>query len=78
MYIDAHSVANAEMKRLLGKCPSLTDEERKAVSQMVERLVGKFMHPCVSAVRQTGFQDYSVTLAGALHDEAFRLEQERQ
>lgn len=76
MYRDANSVANAELKRLLGKCPNLTDEERQAVTQTVQRLVGKFMHPCVSTVRQSGLQDYSETLAGALHNEADRLEQE--
>lgn len=78
MYRDARVVATAEYKRLLGKCPSLSDDERAAVEQMVERLVGKFMHPCVSTIRQSALVEYSVTLAGALHDEAHRIAEQEQ
>lgn len=70
MFKDARDLRDAELQRLYRKCPNLTDDEKKAVEQVVDRLVGKFMHPCVSALRRQG--EGSATVAGALHEAAKR------
>ena len=66
MFKDARDLRDMELQRLFRKCPDFTDEQRKAVEQIVDRLVGKFMHPCVSTLRRHSAG--STTLAGALHD----------
>jgi glutamyl-tRNA reductase len=70
MFKDARDLRDTELQRLYRRCPNMTDEERKAVEQLVDRLVGKFMHPCVSALRRNSAG--STTLAGALHQAAKR------
>jgi glutamyl-tRNA reductase len=67
MYADARDVRDAELKRLFNKCASLTAEQRREVEQAIDRLVNKFMHPCVSTVRRHSLSGPSVTLADALH-----------
>ena len=53
MYRDARSVRDAELERLLRKCPDLTDAQKQAAEQLADRLVGKFMHPYVVGLRHT-------------------------
>lgn len=52
MYRDAQDLQEMELLRLFNKCPDLTPEQRKAVTQLVDRLANKFMHPCVSTLRR--------------------------
>ena len=52
MYRDAREVSEAEMQRLLRRCPDLTDAQRDAVLQLVDRLAKKFMHPAVTMLRR--------------------------
>jgi glutamyl-tRNA reductase len=66
MFKDARDLRDAELQRLFRKCPDLSDEQRKSCEQLVDRLVGKFMHPCVSTLRR--HTAGSATLAGALHE----------
>lgn len=66
MFKDARDLRDMELQRLYRKCPDLDDDQRKAVEQLVDRLVGKFMHPCVSTLRRHSAG--STILAGALHD----------
>jgi len=66
MYSDAKCVRESEMERLIRKCPDLTDAQRQAVGQLVDRLVGKFMHPCVVGVRNSS-ATAMMAVAGALH-----------
>jgi len=37
---------------LIRRCPDLTDEQREEIEQLIGRLIGKFLHPCVAALRQ--------------------------
>jgi len=66
MYRDAKSVRDDELDRLLRKCPDLTDSQKQAIAQGVDRLVGKFMHPCVHSLRHSP-TPAMMALAGALH-----------
>lgn len=65
MYRDAKDLCEMELARLYRRCPDLSDEQRKSVVMLVDRLVGKFMHPCVSTLRRhAASRDI---LAGGLH-----------
>ena len=66
MFRDACDLRDMELQRLYRKCPDLDTDQRKNIEQLVDRLVGKFMHPCVSTLRR--HTEGSTTLAGALHD----------
>jgi len=66
MYRDAKSVRDVELDRLLRKCPDLTDAQKQAIAQGIDRLVGKFMHPCVFSLRHST-TPAMLALAGALH-----------
>jgi glutamyl-tRNA reductase len=68
MYKDACAVRDSELERMFNRCPDLSDDQRQAVTQLVDRLVGKFMHPCVLSVREHRDAGTWKTLAGALHD----------
>jgi glutamyl-tRNA reductase len=70
MYRDAHDVSEVELNRLLRRCPDLTDEQREAIEQFVDRLVGKFMHPYVTVLRRQQRSDSGVFLAGAFRSAA--------
>jgi glutamyl-tRNA reductase len=61
-----------ELQRLFRKCPDMDEDQRAAVMQLVDRLVNKFMHPCVSTLRRQGANS---VLAGELHAAA---DKERQ
>lgn len=66
MYRDAKSVRDVELDRLLRKCPDLSDSQKQAIVQGIDRLVGKFMHPCVFSLRQSP-NPAMLALADALH-----------
>ena len=66
MYRDAKSVRDVELDRLLRKCPDLTESQKQAIAQGIDRLVGKFMHPCVFSLRQSP-NPAMLALADALH-----------
>ena len=48
---DVHELANIEVRRTLNRCADLTDQQRDEVRQLVDRLVGKFLHPCLATIR---------------------------
>jgi glutamyl-tRNA reductase len=54
MFADVRALAEIELRGTLSRCPDFTDHQRDAVGQLVERLVGKLMHPCVSTMRGEG------------------------
>lgn len=66
LYRDARQLGDAEVERLLRRCPDLSDDERKAVVQLAERLINKFMHPCVLTLRRHSGSAPSTTLAESL------------
>jgi glutamyl-tRNA reductase len=76
MYKDAHNVSDVEMRKLLRRCPDLTQEQREAVEQLVDRLVGKFMHPCVSVLRKQNRTESSTFLASAFRAAASKAQSE--
>ena len=51
IYTDARRIRDAELEKFLAGSPDLTDRQKKAVTQLMDRLVGKFMHPCVMGLR---------------------------
>lgn len=65
MYKDAREVRDAELERLFNRLDDLGDEQRRQIEQTVDRLIGKFMHPCVATVRRNCLN--SAELADALH-----------
>jgi glutamyl-tRNA reductase len=65
MYRDAQDVRDSELERLFNRCPEMTEQERQAVRECVERLIGKFMHPCVATVRRHSLAGSSTILTGA-------------
>ena len=73
VYHDARELAQLELEWLYQRCQDLTDEQREVISQFAERLTGKFLHPCVSTLRQHGDARPSEDLAAAFHDAAARL-----
>lgn len=66
MYRDAQCIRDAEMDRLLRKCTGLTDAQKTAIAQGIDRVLGKFMHPCVHSLRQTPTPEM-LAFAGAWH-----------
>jgi glutamyl-tRNA reductase len=72
MYADAREVRDMELRRLFRRCSNLSDEQRELIEQSMERLVNKFMHPCVSTVRRHSLSGPTATLAGALHGATMR------
>jgi glutamyl-tRNA reductase len=48
---DVHELANIEVRRTFNKCQDLTERQREEVVQLVDRLVGKFLHPCLATIR---------------------------
>jgi glutamyl-tRNA reductase len=67
IFQDAKEVRNAELNRLFNKCPNLSEEEKAAVTQTIDRLVGKFVHPCITTMRSHSASGPTHTLAKALH-----------
>ncbi len=65
MYEDAFEVRDAELARLMRRCGELSEEQKRQITQAFDRLVGKFMHPCVATVRAHRLSGASATLAGA-------------
>ena len=75
MYMDATKVRDAEVRRMFNRCPDLTEAQQEEVLQLVDRLVGKFMHPCVVSVRRHHNGQTWKTLAGALHEASDNIEE---
>jgi len=67
MYQDVRALAEIEVRRFMGRCPDLSEQQKGEVSQLVDRVVGKLMHPCVSAVRHESMAESAGTLADAFH-----------
>ena len=74
MYEDAYEVGEAELERLFNRCPDMTPEQKKAVAQTIDRLVGKFMHPCVATIRRHSLAEPSATLAGELRAAKLKIQ----
>jgi glutamyl-tRNA reductase len=54
IYRDVRELAEVEVRRLFNRCAGLSSDQREQVHQLVDRLVGKLLHPCVSAIRARG------------------------
>ena len=78
MYRDAHDVSESELQRLLRRCPDFSEEQREAIEQFVDRLVGKFMHPCVTVLRRQQRSDSGVFLASAFRAAAAKQAEARK
>jgi glutamyl-tRNA reductase len=65
IYRDVREMANVEVRRLFNRCQDLSAGQREEVAQLVDRLVGKLLHPCVSAIRQGTSEPATATLARA-------------
>ncbi|MEX0777327.1 MAG: glutamyl-tRNA reductase [Phycisphaeraceae bacterium] len=68
VFTDARQLRDVEIARLLAACPDLTEQERKAVNQLADRLINKLMHPCVVTMREHGQSSPVTMLADAIHD----------
>jgi len=68
LYEDAQRVHDRELEDLFAACSGLTDEQRTAILAATQRLVNKFMHPCVNTLKQHSGSGVSATLAQTLHD----------
>lgn len=67
MYKDARAMRDAELERFFRQCPDLTEAQRKAVTQLSERIISKFMHPCASTLKQHSRSSPLTALADAFH-----------
>jgi glutamyl-tRNA reductase len=65
IYRDVRELANVEVRRLFNRCQDLSAGQRDEVAQLVDRLVGKLLHPCVSAIRQGTSEPAPATLSKA-------------
>jgi len=69
IYSDARRIRDAELEHFLNASPDLTERQKKAVTQLMDRLVGKFMHPCVMSLRH-GHSPALQVAADSLHAQA--------
>ncbi len=70
MFRDARDLRDMELARLFRRLPDLEEDEKKVISAVIDRLVNKFMHPCVSTLRRHAA---SSELAGELHAAASQV-----
>jgi glutamyl-tRNA reductase len=68
MYNDARQLKDAELRRFFARCPDLTPRQFKEIQQLAERLISKFMHPCVSTLRRHSVSHPTNTLAETFHE----------
>ena len=68
MYQDVRALADIELRSALARCPDLSDKQQQAVSQLVDRLVGKLMHPCIATVREQSAALSAQALAAAFRE----------
>jgi glutamyl-tRNA reductase len=61
IFRDVRELADVEVRRLFNRCPEFSPDQKDEVAQLVDRLVGKLLHPCVSAIRE------GTANAGAAH-----------
>lgn len=52
MYRDVREVAGIELRTFLNQCKDLSPKQQQQVNALVDRLINKLMHPCVTTVRQ--------------------------
>ncbi len=52
IFRDVREVAEVEVRKLFNRCPDLSAKHKDEVAQLVDRLVGKLLHPCVAAIRE--------------------------
>ena len=52
IYRDVRELAGIEVRRLFNRRQDLAPDIKEDVTQLVDRLVGKLLHPCVCAIRQ--------------------------
>jgi glutamyl-tRNA reductase len=52
IFRDVRELADVEVRRLFNRCPEFSPDQQDEVAQLVDRLVGKLLHPCVSAIRE--------------------------
>ncbi len=67
VYSDARELRDAEIQRLFRRCPDLPEDEKKEIVQAMDRLMGKFMHPCIATMRTHSYSTPPATLAKAFH-----------
>ncbi len=72
MFRDARDLCDSELKRLKGRCPDFSPAQQKEIERLVERLAGKFMHPCVNSLRR---RSASPHFASEFHEAASRARQ---
>ena len=72
IYRDVRELAGIEVRRLFNRRQDLSPDMKDEVTQLVDRLVGKLLHPCVSVIRQSPTEQTTpATLAKAF--ESVRL-----
>lgn len=67
IYADAQRLRDVELEQLFASCTDLTDKQREAVTQLADRLIGKFMHPCATTLRTCQLSRPTSVLVDALH-----------
>jgi glutamyl-tRNA reductase len=67
IYADAQRLRDAELQHMFASCTDLTDQQRNAVTQLADRLIGKFMHPCATTLRTCRLSRHSAVLVDSLH-----------
>jgi len=72
MFRDARDLRDHELHRLFRRLPELSEDEKQVIASVIDRLVNKFMHPCVSSLRRRSAD----SLVGALHAAAERDREE--
>ena len=76
MFRDARDLRDHEIRRLFNRLPDLSPDERDVIASVIDRLVNKFMHPCVSSLRRRSAGND--VLADELHAAALRERSEAQ
>ena len=73
IYGDARRIRDAELENFLAANGDLTEKQKKSVTQLMDRLVGKFMHPCVMSLRH-GHGPAIQAAADSFHAQAARCQ----
>lgn len=67
MYADARALRENELERFTRRCGNLTDDQRRQVEQLLDRVIDKFMHPCISTLRHHHQSPHTSTLVDSFH-----------
>jgi len=76
MFKDARDLRDHEITRLFNRLPELSEDEKRVIASVIDRLVNKFMHPCVSSLRRRSAA--SEVLVDELHAAAARDRKDSQ